>query len=186
MKTGSSGRQWLRPIIEELEQRLLMSADVAAVLVDPNEALEQRVEDPAAQLDLLQAEAEAGEVAVIVRSELVFVDTDVEGYERLVDDLVAGAGEGRTLEVVEIPQPAHGEAEDGRRLCKSYVNLYIANGGVVMPAFEDAADKAAFEIVAKCFPEHRLRQIAALDILRGGGGIHCITQQQPAGPAAAP
>ncbi len=117
-------------------------------------------------------------------------DREDGNYETLQDNLArlraARDAKGRALEVVEIPQPARGEAEDGRRLSKSYVNFYIANGGVVMPAFEDSADKAAFEIVAKCFPERRVRQIGALDILRGGGGIHCITQQQPAEPAAAP
>ncbi|MCH7866063.1 MAG: DUF4347 domain-containing protein, partial [Myxococcales bacterium] len=111
MKTRSPGRLSLRPIIEEMEQRVLMSADVEAVLVDPNQALEQRLEDPAAQLDLLQSEADAGEVAAIVRSELVFVDRGVEGYEHLVNDLEAGATEGRKLEIVLLDSDRDGVAQ---------------------------------------------------------------------------
>ncbi|MCH6572064.1 MAG: agmatine deiminase family protein, partial [Proteobacteria bacterium] len=84
------------------------------------------------------------------------------------------------LEVIEVAQPARREGEDGRRLSASYVNFYIANGGVIMPSFEDGKDAAARDTVAACFPEHQVRQVPALDIVRGGGGIHCITQQQPA------
>ncbi len=104
-------RKALRPIIEQLEQRLLLSADLESVLVDPNLAHDERAEDPAAQLDLLQAEAEAGEVAAIIRQELVFVDMGVEGYERLVDDLLAGAAEGRNLEVVLLDAERDGVAQ---------------------------------------------------------------------------
>ena len=50
---------------------------------------------------------------------------------------------------------------------------------MILPSFEDTKDKAAYETLAACFPERELRQVPALDILRGGGGIHSITQQQP-------
>ncbi len=38
-------------------------------------------------------------------------------------------------------------------------------------------------MLAACFPGRELRQVPALDILRGGGGIHSITQQQPSAAA---
>jgi agmatine deiminase len=34
-------------------------------------------------------------------------------------------------------------------------------------------------ILAQCFPDRDIMQIDALDIVQGGGGIHCITQQEP-------
>ncbi len=88
---------------------------------------------------------------------------------------------GRALEIVEIVQPS-GERADwrGRALQSSYVNFYLPNGGVVMPAFDDANDEAARAVLADCFPGRDILQIDALDIVEGGGGIHCITQQEPA------
>ena len=78
---------------------------------------------------------------------------------------------------MEQPEPA---VESGERLALSYVNFYIANGGVVMPAFGSPQDAAAYDVVAKAFPDREVVQIDARAILKGGGGIHCITQQQPA------
>lgn len=104
-------------------------------------------------------------------------------YEALQDNLerlrAARDAKGRELEVIEVQQPTRAEDENGRRLARSYVNLYIANGGVVMPAFEDGRDKAAYDVVSRCFPDHKVRQVVVNDLIVGGGGIHCITQQQP-------
>ena len=59
------------------------------------------------------------------------------------------------------------------------IEIRSANGAVVMPSFEDGKDGAARDTIAACFPGRELRQVPALDIVHGGGGIHCITQQQP-------
>ncbi|OWJ67600.1 agmatine deiminase [Inquilinus limosus] len=85
---------------------------------------------------------------------------------------------GRPLQVIEVPQPARQE-HNGKRLSLSYVNFYIANGGIVMPAFDVAEDERAFRIIRDAFPNRRVVQVHARDIFLGGGGIHCITQQQP-------
>lgn len=88
---------------------------------------------------------------------------------------------GRALEVVTLRTPARQE-QDGVRLTLSYTNFYMANGGIVMPFFEDPMDEEALRTFRKLFPERKVVPVPALDIVRGGGGIHCITQQQPAGP----
>jgi agmatine deiminase len=49
-----------------------------------------------------------------------------------------------------------------------------------MPAFDVAEDERAFRIIRDAFPNRRVVQVHARDIFLGGGGIHCITQQQPA------
>ena len=91
---------------------------------------------------------------------------------------------GKKLEVIEIPQPRRNLLRpDGRRLCTSYVNAYIANGGVVMPTYDDPNDGKAAEIMAIAFPGRQVMQVPALEIAQGGGSIHCITQQQPKGTA---
>jgi agmatine deiminase len=108
--------------------------------------------------------------------------------ERVMRDNVARLkaardARGRPLEVIELPEPAPRERHDGRRLDMSYINFYFANYGIVMPSFDDPMDAVAVEIMEKTFPERRIVQVPALDIVQGGGGIHCITQQQPAGRA---
>lgn len=67
-------------------------------------------------------------------------------------------------------------------LSASYVNLYIANGAVVMPAFggeNEEYDRKAKETVKQVFKDREVIQIYARDILIGGGNIHCITHQIP-------
>ncbi|CAL9130011.1 unnamed protein product [Musa textilis] len=70
----------------------------------------------------------------------------------------------------------------GTRLAASYVNFYIANGGIVAPAFGDEKwDQQAYHVLTSAFPNHEVVMIqGAREICLGGGNIHCITQQQPA------
>ena len=50
-----------------------------------------------------------------------------------------------------------------------------------MPAFDDPMDEVAANILADCFPKRTVIQIPTREILLGGGNIHCLTQQIPAG-----
>jgi agmatine deiminase len=104
----------------------------------------------------------------------------MEAIRRLQE---ARDSEGRALEIVELEQPRRTRNDwRGRPLATSYVNFYLPNDGIVMPAFDDANDERARMVIADCFPGRDILQIDALDIVEGGGGIHCITQQEPAGP----
>ena len=86
---------------------------------------------------------------------------------------------GRKLEVFTVEQPPATYLEE-ERLTLSYINFYLANKGIVMPAFGyESYDKAANQLFHQLFPNHQIAQIDALDVFAGGGGIHCITQQQP-------
>ncbi len=111
-------------------------------------------------------------------------DRKDDNHEALQDNLArlraARDARGRELEIIELPQPKRRKGPDGRRLALSYVNFYLANEAVIVPSFEDSNDKAALEAIARCFPGRKAIQIGASDIVVGGGGIHCITQQQPA------
>ncbi len=105
-------------------------------------------------------------------------------YEPVMDVLFrlnnARDAEGRKLEIVEVEQPRTPREDwQARRLQSSYINFYLPNGGVVMPSFDDPNDEPARTIIADCFPGRDLLQVEALDIVQGGGGIHCITQQEP-------
>jgi agmatine deiminase len=68
----------------------------------------------------------------------------------------------------------------GLRLPASYINFYIGNKVVVVPAFNDSKyDAEAKEKLQKLFPERKVHMIYSRDILLGGGNIHCITLHQP-------
>jgi len=69
----------------------------------------------------------------------------------------------------------------GERLAASYVNFYIANGAIVMPLLDARTDRLAARRLRQLFPGRRVLGVAAREILLGGGNIHCITQQIPAG-----
>jgi agmatine deiminase len=85
---------------------------------------------------------------------------------------------GRPLEIIEICQPGRKEFK-GVRVCASYINFYIANGGVVVPVFDDPADRPAIEALEKAFPDRLVVPVPGIDIVRSEGCIHCITQQEP-------
>ncbi len=68
----------------------------------------------------------------------------------------------------------------GARLPASYANFYIANDFVLVPTFNDPKDRTALGVLADIFPDRTIVGIHSLDLLLGGGTIHCSTQQQPA------
>lgn len=90
------------------------------------------------------------------------------------------SGNSLTVTTVPLPDPI---VEAGERLTASYLNFYLPNGGLVFPAFGGTKDQKAMATVAALFPDRKVVQVDARDIVLGGGGIHCITQQQPLGRA---
>ncbi|HEV2703776.1 MAG TPA: agmatine deiminase [Steroidobacteraceae bacterium] len=68
----------------------------------------------------------------------------------------------------------------GWRLAGSYVNFYLANGGLVMPLLDSRTDRSAARVLRRLFPDRKVVGVPAREILLGGGNIHCITQQLPA------
>jgi agmatine deiminase len=78
---------------------------------------------------------------------------------------------GRKIEIIGMPLlPEY----------SSYVNFYVANGGVVVPlAGEDTMDSKALEIIGQAFPGRAVVGVSGIALAAGGGGVHCITQQVP-------
>jgi len=88
--------------------------------------------------------------------------------------------QGRSFEVVTVSQPEQRRCRGGHRLTLSYINFYLCNGALIMPAFDQPRhDANARSILSEQFPDRVIHQLPALPIAVGGGGIHCITQQQP-------
>ena len=110
-------------------------------------------------------------------------DKDDIYYDRLNENLetlkTATDSLGRRLEVMEVEMSYKRLIPDDNEPC-SYINYYIANGGIVLPIFHDEkADDNARNIIQSAFPDRKIECVDGLDILLGGGGVHCITQQQP-------
>ncbi len=102
---------------------------------------------------------------------------------RVLEGITDAAG--RALEVRTVPQPLGrdayppGAAAAGR-MPMSYLNFYICNRAVIVPAFGDPNDAVAAEAIAAAFPDRDIVPVQTRALTVGGGNIHCITQQQPA------
>ncbi len=86
---------------------------------------------------------------------------------------------GQRLRVVRLPMPRPVSFE-GDRLPASYLNFYIANRSVLVPTFNDPADRVALTRLAALFPTREVVGIHAGDLILGLGAVHCLTQQEPA------
>jgi len=65
----------------------------------------------------------------------------------------------------------------------AYINYYVCNGAVLVPQFGDRrADDNAVSVLGDLYPGRKIVQLDVDRIHENGGGIHCTTQQQPAGP----
>jgi agmatine deiminase len=87
--------------------------------------------------------------------------------------------DGRPLVVETIPMPCP-IVFDGQRLPASYANFYIANRLVLVPTFNDPADRVALATIARLFPDREVTGIHAVDLVWGLGTLHCMTHEEPA------
>ncbi len=69
--------------------------------------------------------------------------------------------------------------EDGDLCIASYMNFLIVNGGVIVPQYGDENDALALQQVQAMFPERKAVGVDTVEVVYGGGNVHCITQQQP-------
>jgi agmatine deiminase len=85
----------------------------------------------------------------------------------------------KPLTVVELPMPKPVVFEK-QVLPASYANFLITNDVVLVPTFNDPADRVALNILAELFPTREIVGIHAVDLVWGLGTIHCMSQQEPA------
>jgi agmatine deiminase len=83
------------------------------------------------------------------------------------------------INLIKIPAPQIRKDTKGF-VDYSYINHYVLNGAVLLCAFDDPNDQVAKGILEDAYPGREIRLIDARPIFARGGGIHCITQQQPA------
>lgn len=82
------------------------------------------------------------------------------------------------FEIVEMPAPTILADGDGY-VDYSYINHLVVNGGVIACSFDDPRDADAAAILAEQYPGRTVVSVDARPLFERGGGIHCITQQQP-------
>jgi agmatine deiminase len=86
---------------------------------------------------------------------------------------------GRSLQLEFISEGSYDNVKSDKD-CRSYINSYLANDTVIVPGYGDnEGDKVAVETFQRLFPDREIVQVQIEAIAEGGGGIHCITQQQP-------
>jgi len=98
-----------------------------------------------------------------------------ENLERLK---AATDQDGHALRVVELPMPEH-VVFHGQLLPASYANFYIGNSVVLVPTFDDPADRIALGTLADLFPGRSVVGVRCRDLVWGLGTLHCMTQQEP-------
>lgn len=107
-------------------------------------------------------------------------DPNAPVLRKLWEDL-GHAIEKKKLKLKRVRLPAPAPVRDfGKILPASYANFYIANHSVFVPIFNDPADSVALAILGQHFPGRRMIGLPARALVYGLGGIHCVTQQEPA------
>ncbi len=87
--------------------------------------------------------------------------------------------QGRAWDIVEVPAPET-LRDELDWVDYSYINHLVVNGGVIACSFDDPADAEARRILEQAYPGRKVVTVDARPIFARGGGIHCITQHQPA------
>ncbi len=86
---------------------------------------------------------------------------------------------GQRLHAIPVPAPATLRDEEGW-VDYSYLNHLVTNAGVIACTFDDLHDDEALEVLGRAYPGREVVGVDARELFARGGGIHCITQQQPA------
>lgn len=67
----------------------------------------------------------------------------------------------------------------GFQLVPSYLNYYLFNSALLLPAFGCEEDAVAYGLIKNIYPEREIIQLDCREPLIGGGGFHCILHEIP-------
>lgn len=68
---------------------------------------------------------------------------------------------------------------EGFQLVPSYMNYYIMNGAILLPAFKNDLDSEVRHILKKIYSNREIIQMNSRELLIGGGGFHCVLHEIP-------
>jgi agmatine/peptidylarginine deiminase len=104
-----------------------------------------------------------------------------EEFQAMAAELATFTGPaGQPYHLIPLPIPAPIYSEDGDRLPATYANFLIINHAVLVPVYNDPADRIALERLAGCFPGREIIPIDCLPLIRQYGSLHCMSMQFPA------
>lgn len=86
--------------------------------------------------------------------------------------------EGQGFTLIAVPAPEVIRDDEGW-VDYSYINHLVVNGAVILCSFDDPGDERAAAIIRQAYPDREVVLVDARPLFARGGGIHCITQQQP-------
>ncbi|HEX7326051.1 MAG TPA: agmatine deiminase family protein [Rhodanobacteraceae bacterium] len=107
-------------------------------------------------------------------AELAAMRTELEA-------LRTAAGKPYHLLALPWPRPIH---DAGRRLAASYANYLVVNGAVLVPAYGDAADAKAAQVIQQAHPGRTIVPVPCRPLIWQNGSLHCVTMQLPEGALA--
>lgn len=81
-------------------------------------------------------------------------------------------------EIIGVPAPTVLADAEGP-VDYSYINHLVVNGGVIACSYDDPNDARAAAILSEVYPGRTVKAVDARPLFERGGGIHCITQNQP-------
>jgi len=129
-------------------------------------------------VDIVAAFAEPGRVLLHDQREPGHPDHAVTAEVRAILSEATDA-RGQRLDIIDVPAPECQRDAEGF-VDYSYINHLVVNGGVIACGFgEPRADAVAADILAAAYPGRRVVTVDARALFARGGGIHCITQQEP-------
>ncbi|MEZ0068132.1 agmatine deiminase [Streptacidiphilus sp. MAP12-20] len=90
--------------------------------------------------------------------------------------------QGAAIQVTKLQSPDYNLIrQTSVNFVDSYANYYVCNGAVISAQFGDSrGDANAKAVLTGLFPGRVIEQLNIDNIGNQGGGIHCVTQQQPA------
>lgn len=123
-------------------------------------------------IDIVASFTPEGQVLVHTQEDASHPDFEVS--KQVIKELEADG-----LEIIQVPAPKTLKDEHGF-VDYSYINHYVLNDAVLLCSFADQNDARVASQLAEVYPGRKIVSIDARELFARGGGIHCITQQQPA------
>ncbi len=175
-------REWLTArhphlSMEEFEAKLKEYFDALHILWVEHGYLAG--DDTDSHIDTLARFIDANTIAYVTCDD--FSDEHYEALqkmEKILKDF--RTADGRHYKLVPLPwvKPVYSESQK-KRLPASYANFLITNGAVLVPTYDDAADKKALEVLQEAFVDRKIIPIHCRYLIEYYGSLHCATMQIP-------